>query len=72
MSPSLRLHARLPLAQSHALRHVHVRAISFSSLPKFAARAFRLPVAGATAGAGALGYANYKYEGEYMRALCCI
>ena len=64
MSPSLRLHARLPLAKSHALRHVHIRAISYSSLPKFAARALRLPIAGATAGAGALGYANYKYEGE--------
>ncbi|KAH7912348.1 P-loop containing nucleoside triphosphate hydrolase protein [Hygrophoropsis aurantiaca] len=45
-------------------RHLHVRAISYSSIPRFVARAFRVPIAGATIGAGGLGYANYKFE-EY-------
>lgn len=47
-----------------SLRHMHVRAISYSSIPRFVARAFRVPVAGATIGAGGLGYANYKFEGK--------
>ena len=66
MSPSLRLHRRVPLSRSHPLRQVHFRAISYSALPKFVARAFRVPIAGATVGAGALGYANYKFEGELI------
>ncbi|KAF4597385.1 dynamin-like GTPase mgm1 [Pleurotus pulmonarius] len=45
-----------------ALRHMHVRAISYSSIPRFVARAFRVPIAGMTVGAGGLGYANYKFE----------
>ncbi|KAH7884636.1 P-loop containing nucleoside triphosphate hydrolase protein [Phlebopus sp. FC_14] len=45
-----------------AFRHLHVRAISYSSIPRFVARAFRVPIAGATIGAGGLGYANYKFE----------
>lgn len=45
------------------LRHIHVRAISYSSIPRFVARAFRVPIAGATIGAGSFGYANYKIEG---------
>lgn len=44
------------------MRQVHVRAISYAALPRFVARAFRVPIAGATVGAGALGYANYKFE----------
>ncbi|PPQ65268.1 hypothetical protein CVT26_000228 [Gymnopilus dilepis] len=44
------------------LRHIHVRAISYSSIPRFVARAFRVPIAGATIGAGGFGYANYKFE----------
>ncbi|KAF8962709.1 P-loop containing nucleoside triphosphate hydrolase protein [Flammula alnicola] len=44
------------------LRQMHVRAISYSSIPKFVARAFRVPIAGATIGAGGFGYANYKFE----------
>ncbi|KAF9565174.1 hypothetical protein CPC08DRAFT_815481 [Agrocybe pediades] len=44
------------------LRHMHVRAISYSSIPRFVARAFRVPIAGATIGAGGFGYANYKFE----------
>ncbi|KAG6849728.1 hypothetical protein H0H93_005931 [Arthromyces matolae] len=45
-----------------ALRYMHVRAISYSSIPRFVARAFRVPIAGATIGAGGFGYANYKFE----------
>ncbi|KAJ7178592.1 P-loop containing nucleoside triphosphate hydrolase protein [Mycena crocata] len=45
-----------------ALRHMHVRAISYASIPRFVARAFRVPIAGATIGAGGFGYANYKFE----------
>ncbi|KAG5220112.1 dynamin GTPase mgm [Salix suchowensis] len=48
-----------------ALRHMHVRAISYSSIPRFVARAFRVPIAGMTVGAGGLGYANYKFEGVH-------
>ena len=44
-------------------RQIHARAISYSSIPRFVARAFRVPIAGATVGAGGLTYANYKYEG---------
>ncbi|KAJ7494602.1 P-loop containing nucleoside triphosphate hydrolase protein [Mycena galericulata] len=45
-----------------SLRNVHVRAISYASIPRFVARAFRVPIAGATIGAGSFGYANYKFE----------
>ncbi|KAF8206534.1 P-loop containing nucleoside triphosphate hydrolase protein [Mycena galopus ATCC 62051] len=45
-----------------ALRNMHVRAISYASIPRFVARAFRVPIAGATIGAGGFGYANYKFE----------
>ncbi|KAG6915869.1 hypothetical protein DXG01_009477 [Tephrocybe rancida] len=41
---------------------MHVRVISYSSIPRFVARAFRVPIAGATIGAGGFGYANYKFE----------
>jgi hypothetical protein len=49
------------------LRHMHVRAISYSSIPRFVARAFRVPIAGATIGAGGFGYANYRFEGNVHR-----
>ncbi|KAH0833107.1 P-loop containing nucleoside triphosphate hydrolase protein [Lanmaoa asiatica] len=45
-----------------SLRRLHVRAISYSSIPRFVARAFRVPIAGVTIGAGGFGYANYKFE----------
>ncbi|EPQ54387.1 hypothetical protein GLOTRDRAFT_14077, partial [Gloeophyllum trabeum ATCC 11539] len=45
-----------------ALRHMHVRALSYASIPKFVLRAFRVPIAGATIGAGGVTYANYKFE----------
>jgi hypothetical protein len=44
-------------------RSVHVRAISYSAIPRLVARAFRVPIAGAGVGAGAFGYANYRFEG---------
>ena len=47
-----------------AWRSVHVRALSYSALPRFVARAFRVPIAGVGVGAGAFGYANYKLEGK--------
>ena len=50
-------------------RQIHARAISYSSIPRFVARAFRVPIAGATVGAGGLTYANYKYEGTLSPAL---
>jgi hypothetical protein len=40
--------------------------LSYSSIPRFVARAFRVPIAGATVGAGGFGYANYKFEGLYL------
>ncbi|WVW82190.1 hypothetical protein I302_104196 [Kwoniella bestiolae CBS 10118] len=55
-----------PIARNRLIpsaRHVHVRAISFSSIPRAMARAFRIPAYGAAIGAGGLGYANYKLEG---------
>ncbi|KAJ3573114.1 hypothetical protein NP233_g2639 [Leucocoprinus birnbaumii] len=45
-----------------SLRAIQARHISYSSIPRFVLRAFRVPIAGATAGAGGLGYANYKFE----------
>lgn len=54
------VHARLYLTPP--ARHVHVRAISFSSIPRAMARAFRVPLYGAAIGAGGVGYANYKLE----------
>ena len=48
---------------STSLRRMHIRAFSYSSIPRFVARAFRVPIAGATIGAGGFGYANYKFDG---------
>jgi hypothetical protein len=45
-------------------RRVSARGLSYASIPKFVARAFRVPIAGATIGAGGFTYANYKFEGE--------
>lgn len=57
-----------------ALRHVHIRALSYSSIPRFVLRAFRVPIATATVGAGGLTYANYKFEGKpktiYAQCVC--
>lgn len=58
--------ARPPL--SSPSRDLHVRAISFSTIPRMVARAFRVPLYGAAVGAGGVGYASYKLEGECQRA----
>ncbi|ORX34221.1 hypothetical protein BD324DRAFT_637151 [Kockovaella imperatae] len=51
-------------------RHVHdqitkmqTRHLSFSTIPRMMARAFKVPLYGAAIGAGGFGYANYKLEG---------
>ena len=54
------------LAHRSSFRYVHVRAISYYALPRFVARAFRVPIAGATVGAGAFGYANYRIDGVFL------
>ncbi|KAI0001443.1 P-loop containing nucleoside triphosphate hydrolase protein [Russula compacta] len=43
-------------------RRVNARSLSYASIPKIVARAFRVPIAGATIGAGGFTYANYKFE----------
>ncbi|RXK36194.1 dynamin GTPase [Tremella mesenterica] len=63
LRPLPRPRARLFIPPRVPSRHSHVRAISFSSVPRVVARAFRVPLYGAAIGAGALGYANYKLEG---------
>lgn len=45
-------------------RNMHVRALSFSSLPKMVLRSFRIPTYIFTAAGGAFAYANYKVDGE--------
>jgi hypothetical protein len=50
-------------------RTLHVRAISFSTIPRMVARAFRIPAYGAAIGAGGVGYASYKLEGECFNIL---
>ncbi|TDL25567.1 hypothetical protein BD410DRAFT_717362 [Rickenella mellea] len=66
-SPAVRLRTRLPPNYSTGFRHVHVRALSYASIPKFIFKAFRVPVAGTAVGAGAVTYANYKFE-EFKKA----
>ncbi|KAJ3984431.1 P-loop containing nucleoside triphosphate hydrolase protein [Lentinula detonsa] len=56
---SLRANRVTPLS---TMRRIHARALSYSSIPRFVARAFRVPIAGAAVGAGGLGYAEYKFE----------
>lgn len=46
-------------------RHVHIRALSYSSIPRFMLRALRVPIGAATVGAGGLTYANYKFDGMF-------
>lgn len=65
-----RLSVRAPNGRDFRLqRHVHVRALSYTAIPRFLARAFRVPIAGATVGAGAVGYANYQFEGMHASSL---
>ncbi|TCD60475.1 dynamin-like GTPase mgm1, partial [Steccherinum ochraceum] len=60
-SQSLRTRSRNAPGQA-PLRHVHIRALSYSSIPRFMLRALRVPVGAATAGVGGVTYANYKFE----------
>ena len=60
---------------SHPVRHqallryvIARRAFSYSSIPKFVIRAFRVPVAGATVGVGGIAYANYRFEGSPQKS----
>ena len=62
-SPAINIRPRARLVHNLHLRQIHARAISYSAIPKFVAGAFRVPVAGLGVGAGAVSYANYKYEG---------
>ncbi|KAI6009301.1 P-loop containing nucleoside triphosphate hydrolase protein [Pisolithus marmoratus] len=57
-----RLRHRIASSGAYAFRNLHVRALSYSSIPKFVARALRVPAAGVAVGAGGVGYANYKFE----------
>ncbi|KAG8906828.1 dynamin-like GTPase mgm1 [Tulasnella sp. 403] len=61
-SSATRIRPRLTAPVVRSLRYIHARAISYSALPRFVARAFRVPAAAATVGAGAVGYVNYKVE----------
>ncbi|GAB1523067.1 mitochondrial dynamin GTPase Msp1 [Rhizoctonia solani] len=62
-SAPLRPRLNIPAQQvADSMRQMHVRAISYTALPRFVARAFRVPIAAGTVGAGALGYANYRFE----------
>ncbi|KAI6013351.1 P-loop containing nucleoside triphosphate hydrolase protein [Pisolithus microcarpus] len=59
---TVRLRHRIASSAAYVFRNLHVRALSYSSIPKFVARALRVPVAGVAVGAGGFGYANYKFE----------
>jgi hypothetical protein len=48
---------------------MHARAISYAAAGKFVARAFRVPIAGVGIGAGAVSYANWKFEGKFCHIL---
>ncbi|KAI0084137.1 P-loop containing nucleoside triphosphate hydrolase protein [Irpex rosettiformis] len=59
-SKSPRLRSRN--AYGNPIRHVHIRAISYTSIPRFMIRALRVPIGAATVGAGGFTYANYKFD----------
>jgi hypothetical protein len=61
-----RLRNRHASLNASSFRYIHARALSYSSIPRFVARAFRVPIAGATIGAGGFTYANYKFEGMFI------
>ena len=63
-SHPLRLRSRY--APPPAIRHVHIRALSYTSIPRFMLRALRVPIGAATVGAGGFTYANYKFEGTLL------
>lgn len=72
LAPGLAPHRPVPMRSAHwaatsgpgAARGAgQVRALSFGTVPRMMARAFKVPLYGAGIGAGALGYAQYKLEG---------
>lgn len=69
--PPARPVVRQRVALASPARQMHVRAISFSTIPRMVARAFRVPLYGAAVGAGGVGYASYKLEGEWRRKFRC-
>ncbi|KIY52137.1 hypothetical protein FISHEDRAFT_63906 [Fistulina hepatica ATCC 64428] len=48
--------------QGIAIFRAPARSISYTAIPRFMLRAFRVPIAGATVGVGGFTYANYKFE----------
>lgn len=62
--PARQLRSRYA-SSAASLRHAvgASRGISYGAIPRFMLRAFRVPIAGATIGAGGLTYANYRFEG---------
>ncbi|TFY72269.1 hypothetical protein EVG20_g738 [Dentipellis fragilis] len=52
------------------VRHIGARGLSYTAIPRILLRAFRVPIAGATIGAGGFTYANYKFEGA--SCLVCV
>ncbi|XP_006459124.1 hypothetical protein AGABI2DRAFT_201103 [Agaricus bisporus var. bisporus H97] len=56
------LRRRYTTTSLSSLHTIQTRSLSYASIPRFVLRAFRVPIAGATVGAGGLGYANYKFE----------
>src|SRR5256885_5251659 len=58
-------HHRPSITPKHVnISKIQVRALSFSTIPKLFFHAMRIPVAGVTAGAAGLTYANYKLGGQ--------
>lgn len=60
------LRRRYTTTSLSSLHTIQTRSLSYASIPRFVLRAFRVPIAGATVGAGGLGYANYKFEGKHF------
>ena len=71
--PELRRHSPLLSSSSRihpvSLRPARTRSISYSSIPRFVAQVFRVPIAGVTVGAGGLVYADYKFGGTLSPTL---
>ncbi|KAK0449971.1 hypothetical protein EV421DRAFT_1777851 [Armillaria borealis] len=54
------------------LRRVHVRTISYSSIPTSIVRVFRVPITVVLVGTGVYWYASYKFEELKRWALACL
>ena len=75
LCPELRRYSPLLSSSSRihpvGLRPARTRSISYSSIPRFVARVFRVPIAGVTVGAGGLVCADYKFGGTLSPTLSC-